>query len=111
MRQHYLTDVTTNRFLDDLIQGKRFGILNGESNRNDRLYCKAIQVASKEHLFQLKCRAMVYLAREELLAHGLSADSYRQEAIQEGNKLNDPALNVLIQRLEKADLRKIFGRS
>ena len=33
--QHYLTDVTTNRFLDDLIQGKRFGILNGESNGND----------------------------------------------------------------------------
>ena len=35
VRQYYLTDVTTNRFLDDLIQGKRFGILNGESNGND----------------------------------------------------------------------------
>jgi hypothetical protein len=32
VRQHYLTDVTTNRFLDDLMQGKRFGILNGDSN-------------------------------------------------------------------------------
>jgi hypothetical protein len=35
VRQYYLTDVTTNRFLDDLLQGKRFGILNGESNGND----------------------------------------------------------------------------
>ena len=35
VRQHYLTDVTTNRFLDDLMQGKRFGILNGDSNGTD----------------------------------------------------------------------------
>ena len=36
VRQHYLTDVTTNRFLDDLLQGKRFGIINtGDSNGND----------------------------------------------------------------------------
>ena len=35
VRQYYLTDVTTNRFLDELLQGKRFGILNGESNGND----------------------------------------------------------------------------
>ena len=35
VRQYYLTDVTTNRFLDDLLQGKRFGILNGESNGNN----------------------------------------------------------------------------
>lgn len=34
VRQYYLTDVTTNNFLDDLLQGKRFGILNGESNDN-----------------------------------------------------------------------------
>jgi hypothetical protein len=35
VRQYYLTDVTTNRFLDDLLQGKRFGILNnGDSNAN-----------------------------------------------------------------------------
>ena len=36
VRQYYLTDVTTNRFLDDLLQGKRFGIINtGDSNGND----------------------------------------------------------------------------
>jgi len=36
VRQYYLTDVTTNRFLDDLLQGKRFGIINnGDSNAND----------------------------------------------------------------------------
>lgn len=35
VRQYYLTDVTTNRFLDDLLQGKRFGILNGDSNGNN----------------------------------------------------------------------------
>jgi len=32
VRQYYVTDVTTNRFLDDLFQGKRFGIINGDSN-------------------------------------------------------------------------------
>ncbi|MCJ7485801.1 MAG: hypothetical protein MUQ25_06485 [Candidatus Aminicenantes bacterium] len=36
VRQYYLTDVTTNRFLDDLLQGKRFGIINnGDSNGNN----------------------------------------------------------------------------
>ena len=37
VRQYYLTDVSTNSFLDDLLQGKRFGILNGESNDQSTL--------------------------------------------------------------------------
>jgi tetratricopeptide (TPR) repeat protein len=80
---------------------------SGHPDKGKELYSKAIQVASKESLSQLKCRAMIYLAREELSTRGLSADSYRQAAIQEGKRLNDPAINVLIQRLEKADFRKV----
>ena len=78
----------------------------GHPDRGRELYTKAIQVASKESLLSLKCRAMVYLAREELLTHGLSADNYRQSAAKEGRKLNDPGLDLLIQRLEKLEIRK-----
>jgi hypothetical protein len=49
---------------------------------------------------------MIYLAREELLASGLSTDSYRQLAIKEARKLNDPGLDLLIQRLENLKFRK-----
>jgi hypothetical protein len=41
MRQYYLTDVQENRFLDDLLQGKRFAILNnGDSNDPEPSRCK-----------------------------------------------------------------------
>jgi hypothetical protein len=36
VRQFYITDMVTNRYLDDLLQGRRFGLLNGDSNVNDR---------------------------------------------------------------------------
>lgn len=35
VRQYYMTDMVTNRFLDDLMQGRRFGLLNGDSNIDD----------------------------------------------------------------------------
>ena len=36
VRQFYITDMVTNRYLDDLLQGRRFGLLNGDSNVDDR---------------------------------------------------------------------------
>lgn len=35
MRQYYLTDVTTNAFLDEILQGVWFKRLNGDSNGNE----------------------------------------------------------------------------
>ena len=35
VRQYYLTDATANRFLNELLQGKRFAIITGETNGND----------------------------------------------------------------------------
>jgi hypothetical protein len=36
VRQHYLTDVFTNGFLDDIIQGRRFNMTDGDSTHDDR---------------------------------------------------------------------------
>ena len=35
VRQYYLTDVTANRFLNELMQGKRFAITKEETHGND----------------------------------------------------------------------------
>lgn len=35
VRQYYLTDVTANRFLSDLMQGKRFAMIKEDTNGYD----------------------------------------------------------------------------
>jgi len=69
-----------------------------------KLYQTAIQFAYKASLPWLKARAMIYLAREELLAKSTDADNLRNKAINEALKQNDPSFKLLIRRLKKLRL-------
>lgn len=69
-------------------------------------YNRAISQASSQSLLQLKYRAMLYQAREELLANGLAAEHYRKRAIEQSRKLNAPELNTLITRLSAVKVTK-----
>lgn len=74
---------------------------SGRPNEGRDLYHKAIQIAYKESQPWLKARAMIYLAREELLANSSNADNLRQKAINEALKIKEPSLKLLARRLER----------
>lgn len=77
---------------------------SGRPKEGRKLYQTAIQLAYKESLPWLKARAMIYLAREELLAKNSDADNLRNKAINEALKQNDPSFKLLVLRLERLRL-------
>ena len=83
------------------------GLLEYRSGRpieGRKLYKAAIQIAHKESRSWLKARAMIYLAREELLAKSSDANNLRNIAINEALKQNDPSFKLLTRRLERLRL-------
>lgn len=77
----------------------------GRPKEGRKLYQNAIQIAFKESLPLLKARAMIYLAREELLAKSSDADNLRRKAINEALKQKDPSLELIARRLERLRLK------
>ena len=78
------------------------GLLNyrlGKPEEGRRLYQEAILLAKRESMPLLRARAMIYLAREELLTRSFVSEEWRKQAMEETLKLQDPALELIAQRL------------
>jgi tetratricopeptide (TPR) repeat protein len=79
----------------------------GDTNEGRRLYREAMEKAYQGSLHKHWGRAVLYLAREEMLANTPFALSTLKEALDATSKISDPDFQVLRERLRQLGSRPI----